>query len=348
MDRTILAIETSCDETAASIIKNGKILSNIISSQKIHTNYGGVIPEMASREHIKNIINVVQIALKDALATKKDLNAIAYTKGPGLLGALMIGVSFAKGLAYSLNIPTIAINHIKAHIFANFIEEEKIDLPLLCLIVSGGHTQIAILEEKNSKYENTSSEKIIEFKTKIIGQTLDDALGEAFDKIAKLLGIKYPGGPIIDKLSKKGDPDKYNFPDTKVSELNMSFSGIKTAFMYFIKEQKKRDPEFIEKNINDICASIQKKLIQMIITKLETAIEKTNIKNIALAGGVAANSYLRKKIKELEKKRKLKISIPKLEYCTDNAAMIAKIADFQFLIKKFSYINDIPEPRMKL
>lgn len=342
MDRTILAIETSCDETAAAVIKNGKIISNIISSQKIHANFGGVIPEMASREHIKNITNVIKAALLKANINKNELDAIAYTKGPGLLGALMVGVSFSKSLAYVLNIPTIAVNHIKAHVLANFIENREINLPILSLIISGGHTQIVILEKDNKSKESSL------FKIKIIGQTKDDALGEAFDKIGKILGFAYPGGPMIDKMAKNGDINKFKFPDTNVPDLDMSFSGIKTAFLYFIKEQEKKDSKFIEKNINDICASIQKKLIQMIIEKLEKAIDITGIKNIALAGGVAANSYLRKKIKELEKQKDLKLFIPNQEYCTDNAAMIAKTSDFQFLEKDFSDINDIPEPRMKL
>ncbi|MCP3658776.1 MAG: tRNA (adenosine(37)-N6)-threonylcarbamoyltransferase complex transferase subunit TsaD [Bacteroidetes bacterium] len=337
MDRIILAIETSCDETSAAIIKNGKIISNIISSQKIHSEYGGVIPEMASREHIKNISSIVKLSLSKAKIKKEKLNAIAYTKGPGLLGALMIGVSFAKGLAYALNIPTIAVNHIKAHIISNFIENENIKLPLLALIVSGGHTEIVILNKENKN-----------FKTKVIGQTQDDALGEAFDKIAKILRIKYPGGPIVDKLAQKGNPNAFKFPDTNVKDLNMSFSGIKTAFMYFIKEKIKLNSKFIEDNLNDICASIQRKLIEMIINKLEKAIKTQRVNNIAICGGVAANSFLRKEMIRLQKKLDLNVYIPKFEYCTDNAAMIAKLADFKFQNQEFSNIKDIPNPRLKL
>ncbi len=331
MDRTILAIESSCDETSASIIKNGIILSNIISSQSIHTKFGGVVPELASREHIKKITIVAKEAIRKADILLNSLNAIAFTQGPGLLGPLLVGTSFSKALSYSLDIPIIAINHLKAHIFANFIDDPKPQFPFLSLLISGGHTQLSIVHDY--------------FKIENIGQTQDDALGEAFDKIAKYIGIPYPGGPLIDKYSKNGNPDAFQFPDTKMPNLDFSFSGIKTGFMNFIKKESKNSSTFVEDNLYNICASIQKKLISMVLGKLQKAIKQTKITSIAISGGVAANSYLRKVLEYETEKNQWKLFIPKIEYCTDNAAMIAKYADFHYINNKLSNLEVVPKPR---
>ena len=334
MNIYILAIESSCDETSASVIYNGKILNNIIATQSIHQKYGGVVPELASRAHLQHIIPVVDEALQNAKVDKKQLSAIAFTQGPGLLGALLVCTSFAKSLASALDIPLIAVNHMKAHILAHFIDEPHPAFPFLCLTVSGGHTQVV-------KVKNHT-------EMEILGQTIDDAVGEAFDKSAKLLGLPYPGGPLIDKYAKKGDPNAFDFPETAVPGLNFSFSGIKTAILYFLRDKVKENPIFIEDNINDICASIQKTLIDMLMGKLKRAARETGIREIAIAGGVSANSGLRERLHTEADKHGWNIYIPDFQYCTDNAGMIAIAAHYQYLAKEFVSSEITPEPRLKL
>jgi N6-L-threonylcarbamoyladenine synthase len=308
----VLGIESSCDETSAAILKGSKVLSNIIASQKIHEEYGGVVPELASRAHQQNIIPVVDVAIKSANIDKKDIGLIAYTKGPGLLGSLLVGTSFAKSLSFSLNIPLVSVNHMQAHILAHFIEheeQEKPKFPFLCLTVSGGHTQIVKVKSYN--------------EMKIIGSTLDDAAGEAFDKSAKVLGLKYPGGPLIDKYAKEGNINAFTFGKPKIDNLDFSFSGLKTSIMNKINTSLQKDKNFISNNLEDLCASIQESIVSILIDKINKASLQTGISNIAIAGGVSANSYLRKKLIDLGKNNNYKIYIPKFEYCTDNAAMIA-------------------------
>ncbi len=334
MDIKILAIESSCDETSASVILNGKILNNIIATQAIHEKYGGVVPELASRAHQQNIIPVVDQALNNANIAKSDLNAVAFTQGPGLLGALMVGASFAKALAVGLDIPIITVNHMQAHILAHFIDAPRPEFPFLCLTVSGGHTQIVMVKDY--------------LDMEVLGETLDDAVGEAFDKSAKLLGLPYPGGPLIDKYASEGNPEAFKFPETSTPGLNYSFSGIKTAILYFLRDNLKTNPAFIDENLPDICASIQSKLIDMLLSKLRKAARMKNIRHIAIAGGVSANSGLREKLKNMAEKNMWDIYIPKLEYCTDNAAMIAMAAHFKYLAGEFADLSSIPMPRLKL
>jgi N6-L-threonylcarbamoyladenine synthase len=322
---TILAIESSCDETSASVCKDGIILSNEIANQSVHEQYGGVVPELASRAHIQNIIPVVDAALSTANCQLSSLNAIAFTQSPGLIGSLLVGAQFAKSLALSLNISLIAVHHMQAHVLANLIDDPKPAFPFLCLTVSGGHTQIVVC---NSRYE-----------MKVIGETIDDAAGEAFDKSAKLLGLPYPGGPLIDKYAKLGNAYKFKFPEPKIPGLDFSFSGLKTSILYFLQENKKINENFVTENINDICASIQKRIITILLHKLEKAAEETGIKNICIAGGVSANSGLRSAFEELGKKNNWKTFIPKFEYCTDNAAMIAIAGYYKYLEKDFSPLN---------
>ena len=329
----ILAIESSCDDTSASVIHNGKIINNIVASQEVHQKYGGVVPELASRAHQSNIVPVVDLAVSDAKIAKSQLNAVAFTQGPGLLGSLLVGASFAKGLAMALAIPLITVNHMQAHILAHFIDEPYPEFPFLCLTVSGGHTQIVRVDDH--------------LKMKIIGESIDDAVGEAFDKTAKLLGLPYPGGPLIDKYAVEGNPDRFDFPDTKVAGLNFSFSGIKTAILYFLRREVENDPQFIEHNLPDICASIQRKLIDMLMQKLIKASGSTGINNIAIAGGVSANSELRKRIKEDAIKYHWETFVPEFQYCTDNAAMIAMTAHFKYLKGDFEDLSVMPQPRMK-
>ena len=329
---TILAIETSCDDTSASIISDGLIQSNIISSQINHAKLGGVVPEIASREHQKNIIFIVERALNKANKTKKDLDAVAFTNGPGLLGSLLVGSSFAKSFSYGLNIPLIAVNHISAHALSHTINLKDPIFPFISLIVSGGHTQIVLVQS----YDNIE----------IIGETRDDAVGEAFDKCAKIIGLDYPGGPLIDKLSVEGDENKFQFPDTRVPDFDFSFSGIKTSFLYFIRDKMKKDNLFIEKNLHHISASIQNKLIDMLIEKLVRASIKYKIKEISIGGGVAANSLLRKKINFISKQNNWNVYIPKISFCTDNAAMIANYANFMYRDSKFSDISVVPYSRL--
>ena len=330
----ILAIESSCDETSAAIICNGKIANNIVATQSVHENYGGVVPELASRAHEKHIVPIVDEAIKNAGITLQELDAVAFTKGPGLLGALLVGGSFAKSLAMALNKPLIAINHMEAHILAHFLEEPHPKFPFLCLTVSGGHTQIVKVESPTEMM--------------VIGQTLDDAVGEAFDKSAKLMGLPYPGGPLIDKYAKDGDAERFNFPDAEIPGLNFSFSGIKTAFMYFLRDNLAKDQGFIEQNKNDICAGLQKSLIRMLLQKLKKASDQTKIREIAIAGGVSANSGLREEIYRVAKKKNWNVYIPKLEYCTDNAAMIAMNAHFKYSVNAFCDYSVAPEPRLAI
>jgi N6-L-threonylcarbamoyladenine synthase len=334
MHPTILAIESSCDETSASVIRNGKVLNNIIASQAVHQKYGGVVPELASRAHQQNIVMVVDQAMVTANIRPVDLDAIAFTRGPGLIGSLLVGVSFAKGLAVALNRPLIEVNHMQAHVLAHFIDEPKPSFPFLCLTVSGGHTQIVLIADP--------------YTMKVIGETQDDAVGEAFDKAAKIMGLPYPGGPLIDQYAAAGNPQAYKFPQTSMPGLDFSFSGIKTAFLYFLRDHVKINPDFIQQNLNDICASLQFTLINMLMTKLELASQQTKVNSIAIAGGVSANSGLRKTLTELGAKKNWKVFIPKFEYCTDNAAMIAMAAHYKFIKKEFATLDVTPLARMPI
>jgi N6-L-threonylcarbamoyladenine synthase len=328
----ILAIESSCDETSAAVLANGHILSNVIATQLIHEQYGGVVPELASRAHQQHILPVVQRALADANLPKNELSAIAFTRGPGLLGSLLVGASFAKAMALGLNIPLIEVNHMQAHVLAHFIEKSKPTFPFLCLTVSGGHTQIVRVDGP--------------LNMTVIGQTLDDAVGEAFDKSAKLLGLPYPGGPLIDKYAKEGNPLAFRFPMSEMPGLDFSFSGIKTAILYFLRDNTKTNPEFITQNLADICASIQHTLVQMLMTKLKRAAQETGIREIAIAGGVSANSGLRTALNQLGSEQGWNVYIPRFEYCTDNAAMIAMAAQFKYERGDFTAQTVSPLPRM--
>ncbi|MCF6295527.1 MAG: tRNA (adenosine(37)-N6)-threonylcarbamoyltransferase complex transferase subunit TsaD [Flavobacteriaceae bacterium] len=333
----ILGIESSCDDTAASVIYNGKILSNVVANQKIHQEYGGVVPELASRAHQQNIVPVVHQALQKANIKKEQLNAIAFTRGPGLMGSLLVGTSFAKSLAYGLNIPLIDVNHMQAHILAHFIDEEGFDkpeFPFLAMTISGGHTQIV----KVSSY----------FNMDVIGETIDDAVGEAFDKSGKILGLNYPAGPEIDKLAQLGNPKAFQFTKPKVEGLNFSFSGLKTAILYFIQREIKANPNFIKENLNDICASIQYTIIEILIDKLKLASKQTGIKQIAIGGGVSANSGIRQALKDGEQKYGWKSYIPKFEFTTDNAAMIAIVGYLKYLDKDFAEQDVTASARLKI
>lgn len=333
----ILGIESSCDDTAAAVLCNGKILSNIVATQEIHQKYGGVVPELASRAHQQNIVPVIHQAIEQAGIAKEDLSAIAFTRGPGLMGSLLVGTSFAKSLALGLGIPLLDVNHMQAHILAHFIEEEgaeKPDFPFLALTISGGHTQIV----KVSGH----------FDMEVIGQTLDDAVGEAFDKSAKILGLPYPGGPLIDKAAQKGNPSAFPFPKPKVGDLNFSFSGLKTSILYFVQKQVKADPDFIKENLEDICASIQHTIINILMDKLKKAVKQTGISRIAIAGGVSANSGIRKALQEAEKTYQWKTFVPKFEYTTDNAAMIAIAGHYKFLNKDFADMSVTATARFKM
>jgi N6-L-threonylcarbamoyladenine synthase len=334
MSPTILAIESSCDETSASVIRNGKVLNNVIASQSVHQKYGGVVPELASRAHQRNIVEVVNEALTTSGIDKSNIDAIAFTRGPGLMGSLLVGVSFAKGLALALGKPLIEVNHMEAHVLAHFIDDPKPEFPFLCLTVSGGHTQIILVNDY--------------LDMKVLGETQDDAVGEAFDKAAKLLGLPYPGGPLIDKNAQLGDPNAFTFSETAMQGLNFSFSGIKTSFLYFLRDQKEKDPQFVEKNLNDICASLQKNLVTMLMQKLTRASKETNIKQIAIAGGVAANSGLRLELQRIAEKQRWTVFIPEFQYCTDNAAMIAMAAHYKYEEEEFSNIEVAPLASMSM
>ena len=336
MSTYILGIESSCDDTSAAISADNAILSNLIANQEIHRKYGGVVPELASRAHQQNIIPVIDNALKIANISKNDLHAVAFTRGPGLLGSLMVGTSFAKTFALARGIPIIEVNHMEAHILAHFIVkpgsgQAPPSFPFLCLTVSGGHTQIVLV---NDHFDHT-----------IVGRTIDDAAGEAFDKAAKIMGLPYPGGPLIDKLAQDGDPDAFRFPEPAVPGLDYSFSGLKTSFLYFVRDHLRSDPEFIETNKADLAASIQRSIVDILIRKLDQASNELNIKEIAIAGGVSANSLLRKRLEEKQFSSGWRVHIPPFEYCTDNAAMVAITGYFKYLRKEFAEITLAPYAR---
>lgn len=332
----ILAIESSCDDTAAAVLQNDKVLSNVVANQLIHTQYGGVVPELASRAHQQNIVPVIDAALRKANVKKEQLSAIAFTQGPGLMGSLLVGSSFAKSMALALNIPLIAVNHMQAHILAHFIDGDGFDkpsFPFLALTISGGHTQIVKVNDF--------------FDMEIIGETTDDAVGEAFDKSAKILGLPYPGGPLVDKQAQLGNPKAFVFTKPKVAGLDFSFSGLKTAILYFIQKNVQENENFISENLNDICASIQNTIIEILMDKLKVAVAETGIKQIAIGGGVSANSGIRNTLKEAEKKYGWKTYIPKFEYTTDNAAMIGIVGYQKFLIKKFETSDVVSKARIQ-
>lgn len=314
---TILAIESSCDETSCAICRDGVILSNIIAGQAVHEQYGGVVPELASRAHMQNIVPVVDAALKKAGCSPSALTAIAFTQSPGLIGSLLVGAQFAKSLALALDIPLLAVHHMQAHVLANLIPAERPDFPFLCLTVSGGHTQIVLCQSP--------------LQMEVIGETLDDAAGEAFDKSAKLLGLPYPGGPLIDKYAREGNPATYSFPEPQIPGLNFSFSGLKTAILYFLQEQTGRDPDFVQKNLANICASIQGRIISILLNKLKRAAKETGVRHLCIAGGVSANSGLRNAFRQLGQEQGWQTFIPPFEYCTDNAGMIAITGYYKYL-----------------
>ena len=333
----ILGIESSCDDTSASVICNAKVLSNIVANQEIHSKYGGVVPELASRAHQQNIVPVVQQAIEQANITKEDLSAIAFTRGPGLMGSLLVGTSFAKSLALGLKVPLIDVNHMQAHILSHFIEDASSKMPpfpFICLTISGGHTQIV----KVTNY----------FKMEVLGETIDDAVGEAFDKSAKILGLKYPGGPLIDKHAALGNPKAFAFTKPKVGDLDFSFSGLKTGVLYFIQKQVKLNPKFIEENLNDICASIQYTIVEILMDKLKNAVKQTGVKHIAIAGGVSANSEIRNRLQLAEKHFGWTTYIPRFEYTTDNAAMIAITGYLKFLNNDYSGVAVTAKARLKV
>lgn len=333
MSAIILAIESSCDDTSAAIIKDGEVLSNCVANQEIHKLYGGVVPEAASRAHQINIVPVIDTAIKKAGIEKKDLSAVAFTRGPGLIGSLLVGVSFAKSFALSLDIPMIEVNHMQAHILAHFAEAPKPPFPFLCLTVSGGHTQIVKVTDH--------------LEMELLGTTIDDAAGEAFDKTGKLLGLDYPAGPLIDKYAKLGQP-VFEFTEPQVGELDFSFSGLKTSILYFLRKKIKENPNFIEEKMNDICASVQHRIVSILLKKIKIAAKKTGIKHIAIAGGVSANSALREGLENLGQEMEWKTYIPRFEYCTDNAAMIAVTGYYKFLKKEFVGQDVIPVARWSI
>jgi N6-L-threonylcarbamoyladenine synthase len=333
----ILGIESSCDDTSAAVICDGKVLSNVIANQEVHSKYGGVVPELASRAHQQNIVPVVQQALSQANITKEQLFGIAFTRGPGLMGSLLVGTSFAKSLALGLQIPLLAVNHMQAHILAHFIKDKDAKtptFPFICLTISGGHTQIV-------KVTN-------HFEMEILGETIDDAVGEAFDKSAKILGLPYPGGPLIDQYAQLGNPKAYQFTKPKVGDLDFSFSGLKTGILYFIQKQQRVNPNFIKENLYDICASIQFTIVEILIEKLRNAVKQTGIKQIAIAGGVSANSAIRERLQLAEKHLGWTTYIPKFEYTTDNAAMIAITGYLKYLNNDYADISVTAKARLKV
>ncbi len=329
----ILGIESSCDDTGAAIIRDGEVLSNVIANQEVHRLYGGVVPELASRAHQENIIPVVHEAIKKAGIARSAINGVAITVGPGLAGPLMVGTAFAKSFAQGMDIPIISVNHMQAHVLAHFIEAPKPDFPFICLTVSGGHTQIVLVNDY--------------LDMEVIGQTNDDAAGEAFDKTAKILGLPYPGGPLIDKYAARGNPDRYTFPEPNIPGLDFSFSGLKTAILYFVRDGSAKDPAFIEKNMADICASVQQRIISIVMNKLIKAAEQYQISSLAIAGGVSANSGLRRSFEEAGKAYGWQTYIPRFEFCTDNAGMIAMTGYFKYLKKEFSGLDITPDPRYR-
>lgn len=332
----ILGVESSCDDTGAAVFNNYTVLSNVIAGQQVHKDYGGVVPELASRAHQQNIVPVVDVALKKAGIDKKELDAIAFTRGPGLMGSLLVGTSFAKALGMALNIPLIEVNHMQGHVLAHFIETpgepyNPPKFPFLCLTVSGGHTQIVLVKDY--------------LQMEVLGQTQDDAVGEAFDKASKIMGLPYPGGPLIDKLAQQGDATAFTFPMPRIPNLDFSFSGLKTSFLYLIRDGVVENPDFIEENKADLCASFQAMLIRVLLDKLQQASEQTGINEIAIAGGVSANSGLRKTLTEMAGKKGWNVYIPRMAYCTDNAAMIAITGYYKFLKKEFATIDTVPLAR---
>jgi N6-L-threonylcarbamoyladenine synthase len=331
----ILGIESSCDDTSAAVICNGRVLSNIVANQEIHAKYGGVVPELASRAHQQHIVPVVQQAIEQAGITKEDLHAISFTRGPGLMGSLLVGTSFAKSLALGLDIPLIDVNHMQGHILAHFIKEENTEIPpfpFVCLTISGGHTQIVRVTDY--------------FTFEVLGETIDDAVGEAFDKSAKILGLPYPGGPLVDKYAQLGNPKKFSFTKPKVGDLDFSFSGLKTGILYFIQRNLKENPKFIEENLYDICASIQHTIVEILIEKLKNTVKKTGIKHVAIAGGVSANSEIRKRLQLAQKHWGWTTYIPKFEYTTDNAAMIAITGYLKYKSKIYADISVKAQARL--
>ncbi len=329
---TILAIESSCDDTAAAICCDGKILSNVIANQSVHEKYGGVVPELASRAHLQNILPVVDEAIKIANCQLSSVDAFAFTQSPGLIGSLLVGAQFAKSLALVFDKPLIPVHHMQAHVLANLIPDTKPAFPFLCLTASGGHTQIVLCESPS--------------KMKVIGETLDDAAGEAFDKSAKLLGLPYPGGPLVDKYAQDGDANKFKFPEPNIKDLNFSFSGLKTAILYFIQNEKMKNENFVEENLNDICASIQQRIVSILLNKLKKAVEQTGITEVCIAGGVSANSGLRNSFLALGNKMHWNTFIPPFEYCTDNAAMIAITGYYKYFDKNnFADLSVTPSAR---
>ncbi len=333
MSTIILGIESSCDDTSAAILKDGEILSNCTANQDAHKEYGGVVPEVASRAHQVNIIPTVDLAIKKAGISKSEISAIAFTRGPGLMGSLLVGVSFAKAMALSLNIPMIEVNHMKGHVLAHFADNPKPKFPMLCLTVSGGHTQIVLVRDY--------------LDMEVLGETIDDAAGEAFDKTGKLLDLGYPAGPVIDKLAKLGE-HKFKFPEPKVDGLNFSFSGLKTSILYFLQKEVKKNPNFVKENLNDICTSVQRTIVQFLMKKLEKAADETGISEIAIAGGVSANSELRATLINKGKEKGWNTYVPKFEYCTDNAAMIAVTGYHKFLKEEFVGQDIAPTARYKI
>ncbi len=332
----ILGIESSCDDTSASVMRDNVVLSNVIANQQVHKDFGGVVPELASRAHQQNIIPVIDKALKTANINKTELHAIAFTRGPGLLGSLLVGTSFAKSFALGLQIPLVEVNHLKAHILAHFVvqpgkEKSLPEFPFLCLTVSGGHTQIVVVKGYS--------------EMQIIGQTMDDAAGEAFDKVAKILGLDYPGGPFVDKYAREGNPDAFVFAKTNVPELNYSFSGLKTSFLYFLRDKLKTDSLFIQNNLPDLCASIQKAIVSTLMIKLKLASQQTGITEVAIAGGVSANSGLRKAVSDMQETAGWKVHIPEFQFTTDNAAMIAMAGYYKYLEGNFTEQSVTPYSR---
>lgn len=322
---TILAIESSCDETSASVCRDGAILSNYIANQSVHEKYGGVVPELASRAHMQNIVPVVDVAIKQAGISLSEIDAVAFTQAPGLIGSLLVGSQFAKSLALALDKPLIAVHHMQAHVLANLIQQPAPAFPFLCLTVSGGHTQIVLAKSP--------------LELEVIGESIDDAAGEAFDKSAKLLGLPYPGGPLIDKYAKEGNPLAFKFAEPQIPGLNFSFSGLKTSVLYFLQAETKKDPDFIANNVKDLCASVQHTIVSILIKKLTKAVKETGVTRVCIAGGVSANSGLRNTLEETGKRKGWQTYIPKFEYCTDNAAMIAITAYYKYLAGEFAGLD---------
>lgn len=332
----LLAIESSCDDTSASVLYNNKVLSNEVANQEVHKQYGGVVPELASRAHLQNIVPVVAQALKKAGVHKEQLSAIAFTRGPGLMGSLLVGTSFAKSMAMGLSIPLIEVNHMQAHILAHFIDEgqAKPQFPFLALTISGGHTQIVKVKSF--------------FEMEVLGETLDDAVGEAFDKTAKILGLPYPGGPLIDRYAQEGNPKAFSFSQPNIQGLNFSFSGLKTGILYFIQKQTQEDPAFVEKHLADICASVQETIISILMKKVKKAVQQTGIKQVAIGGGVSANSGIRKALKAMGEQYGWETFVPKFDYCTDNAAMVGIVGYYKFLEEQFSAQTVTAQPRLSI